>query len=689
VVSAAFPGPVTAELPEHEGPIPMRVGWFLGELKRRRVFRVALVYLAAAWVMIEVADTIFPYFDLPAWSVRLVISVVAVGFPFALVFGWVFDVTPTGVHRTPARPSEASPGALGPAVGWAAAGIFMLLLLMAGALSLWPGSRSSTDAGPAPPDLRTLAVLPFGNMSDEPGSEHFTDGIHEEVIAQLAGVADLSVISRTSVMEYKGVARNLRRVGQELGVGVVLEGSVRRADNRVRVTVQLIDARTDAHLWANTYDAELADVFAIQSQIARSIVDALEARLTGEERARMDRVPTRDAEAYALYLAASEHRSRAALFGGEAAVRREIELYEAAIRLDPDFALARAWLARAYCSLVWFNVGDPGASRARGRQEAERALALAPGLPEAHLAVGYYHYQCARDYDQALQAFLTALGMRPSDADGQAALAFVLRRQGRWQESIPYLRRALELAPRRPGLYANLGLSYEALRRYPEALHVYDTALGLMPDSLRFRLRRAVILLHWRGEPDSLRAIVREAPPTEQVSNRYLLARLDRNWEEALAALAVAPPERSTLLLRGTTYAALGDPARALAHADSALPLYDAWVREFPDAIGAYDGLSVALNLLGRDVESVEVTRHARGRARAMGDAWLEAEAVLNAAAAFARVGEADSALALLERAVRMPVPVVGYPVPRDPVWDRLREDPLFRFIARQWQEPL
>src|SRR5213593_2178895 len=344
---------------------------FLEEVKRRKVYRVAAAYVIAAGGIIQLASAAFPAWELPNWSLRLVIVLLLIGFPIALILAWAFDITSQGVKTTPA---PAAPGShlRRNVIMLVATGI--IISAAAGFFLLPRASARKID--------KSIAVLPFENLSDEKENAYFADGVQDDILTNLSKIGDLKVISRTSVMSYRGRAPNVRDIGKALGVSTILEGSVRRAGNRVRVNVQLIDATTDEHLWASDYDRDLTDVFAIQTDLAQKITEALQAKLSPIEKARIENKPTQNSEAYLAFL--QGHDLQSSSYEDLAKLRQGEDAYVRAITLDPNFALAFA----RYSQLESWIVHSYDASadrRAKARTLAERAIQLQPTLPEAHL----------------------------------------------------------------------------------------------------------------------------------------------------------------------------------------------------------------------------------------------------------------------------------------------------------------
>src|SRR3989475_2340737 len=376
---------------------------FFEELRRRKVYRVAAAYIVAAGFIIQIASSTFPAWELPNWSLRLVVALLLIGFPIALILAWAYDVTPQGIRATP---TTSAPGthrlrnlimliATGAVVS-AAAGFFLLPR----------ASGRKID--------KSIAVLPFENLSDEKENAYFADGMQDDILTNLSKIGDLKVISRTSVMSYRGSgARSAREIGKTLGVATLLEGSVRRIGNRVRVNVQLINADNDEHIWAEDYDRDLTDVFAIQTDLAQKISAVLQAKLSPNEKARLDRRPTQNSDAYLLFIQAHDYANRPEHFRDDS-LKAE-ELFEQAIKLDPKFAAAFAGLSMVE-SWMYHSFEPTPARREKARLNANESLRLQPNLPEGHLALGFSYYYGDRDYERALAEFEIAKRGLPNEA---------------------------------------------------------------------------------------------------------------------------------------------------------------------------------------------------------------------------------------------------------------------------------
>src|SRR5437588_3915240 len=387
---------------------------FFEELQRRKVYRVAAAYIIAAGFIIQIGSAVFPAWELPNWTLRFVVVLLLIGFPIALILAWAYDVTAQGIRATP---TVSAPGthrrrnlilliATGVIVS-AAAGFFLLPR----------ASARKID--------KSIAVLPFQNLSDEKENAYFADGIQDDILTNLSKIGDLKVISRMSVMSYRGEGtRNAREIGKALGVATLLEGSVRRVGNRVRVNVQLIDANNDEHVWAEDYDRDLTDVFAIQTDLAQKIASALQAKLSPNEKARLDRRPTQNPEAYLLFVQAHDWANRAEMFH-DTSLKAE-PLFEQAIKLDPNFAAAFAGLSMVE-SWVYHNSDPVPSRREKARLNAGEAMRLQPDLPEGHLALGFSYYYGARAYERSLAAFEIARRGLPNESQTYLAIGSIQR----------------------------------------------------------------------------------------------------------------------------------------------------------------------------------------------------------------------------------------------------------------------
>jgi TolB-like protein len=412
------------------------------ELKRRNVFRVGVAYAIVAWLLIEVAHTAFPTLQLPGWTTTLVTVLLIMGLPVALVIAWAFELTPDGIKRdSDVDRTESTTHVTGRKLDFAIIGLLVIAVVFMFVdnyvLEAEPEqaevATERVSGGVRGKREASIAVLPFTNRSPNPDDIYFTDGVHDDLLTQLAKIGAFSVISRTSVEEYRDTAKNLKEIASELGVANVMEGAVQRAGNRVRINVQLIDAGSDENLWAEVYDRELTteNLFDIQSEIAQAIAGALQATLTDSERAMIADVPTKNVAAYELYL-----QARRFSFGRtEVSFDTALELYEEALRLDPKFKLAWIGLASAYMNNYWIFGGNLK-DRENARDAIDQARALDPDFPELYMAEGFYWYWGHLDYDQAIIHLNKAIDQMPGNAEAHMWLGWASRRDGQWENAV-------------------------------------------------------------------------------------------------------------------------------------------------------------------------------------------------------------------------------------------------------------
>jgi len=438
---------------------------FFGELKRRNVYKVAVAYAIVGWLLVQIATQVFPFLEIPNWVVRLVIVLVAIGFPIALVIAWAFELTPGGIKHTedvdlPARSGSKKPTWIYVAVVGAA---FSIGLFFIGRCTARNGSTASPSELPA----KSIAVLPFESLSEEKGNAYFAEGIQDEIITRLAKVADLKVISRTSTQRFKSAPSDLREIAKQLGVMNILEGSVQKANDQVRVNVQLINAMTDAHLWAEIYDRKLTDIFAVESDIAKTIAEMLQVKLTGSEKTAMSKKPTENPEAHELYLKGRFFWNKRTATD----LRKSIDYFNQAIEKDPGYAPAYAALAQSWKLLPAFNGGAPQDCFPQAETAARKALALDDTSSTAHAALASLKGLSGFDYAGAIIEYERTLQLNPNDATARQWFANdTLANIGQNERELAELKRAVELDPLSLIINSNLGWAYIHLGRLDEAI---------------------------------------------------------------------------------------------------------------------------------------------------------------------------------------------------------------------------
>ena len=670
---------------------------FFTELKRRRVYSVAVAYVVVAWLLIQISTQVFPFFGIPNWVVRLVVLLSILGFPIAVVCAWAFEMTPEGikleedVDRRIIRKTGRKLTALIVIIAAVAAGVTVFRFLH---------SQQRIEAAKQPPravaiESKSIAVLPFENLSEEKANAYFADGMQDEILINLARIADLKVISRTSVMQYKTDAqRNLREIGQQLGVAFLLEGRVQRAANRVRVNAQLIDSRSDANVWAQTYDRDLADVFAIQSEIAKAIAEQLQAKLSPNEKKAIEQRPTTDLIAFDQYTRAKTLllTTGASPFQNKNFLEA-IQLLESATARDPAFHAAYCQLVFAHDSLY---AGDHVPSRLAAAEAAlQTASQLQPGSPETHLARGWHLYYALRDSQGALAELEIARRGLANDARIFTTMGYILRRQGKHEEGLRALEQAVALDPRNLDTLIQLSVSYNYLRRYAQEVALLDRAREVAPEDTGIAISRALVDYRALANPEPLSRYIeqlrRERPALlgEVSDSWFFCALVKHDWAGAEQALAALPQdgwvEGAVRLGRhfgeGLLARSMHDGARARAAFTAARLEQEQIVRTQEDyralcVLGLIDAAlgnkEAALQEGRRAVELLPITK----------DAMDGAALAVNLAQIYAWAGEKDLAIEQIAAVERVPNDLSYGDLKLHPDWDALRGDPRFEKIV-------
>ncbi len=653
---------------------------FFDEVKRRKVYRVAAAYIIAAGGAIQLASAAFPAWELPNWALRSVIVLLLLGFPVALMLAWAFDITMQGIQATP---ETAVPGrhrrrniimlfATGVIIS-AAAGFFLLPRVSARKID------------------KSIAVLPFENLSDERENAYFADGIQDDVLTNLSKIGDLKVISRTSVMSYRGKASNVREIGKALGVATVLEGSVRRIGNRVRVNVQLINASNDEHLWAEDYDRDLTDVFAIQTDLAQKIVRELQAKLSPVEKAQIERKPTKNGEAYLTFVQAHDSFTRPDKFRAD--TEKAEQLFEQATRLDPDFAEAFAGLAWVH-DWMYHTLDPTPARKEKARAAAARAVQLQPELPEAHLALGFYHYYCERNYEAALNEFAIAKRSLPNSAEVYMAIGAIERRQGKWAQSTANFEKAASLSPKDSFILVNLADNYRANKDFETADKIFDRAIEAAPNSLSARAEKAMLAFIWKGDLSMMQKDLADMPPGVDPEGLVTfgwvqLFMLQRKFPEALAALkqlpqAVPHDDKPREFFEGVIYTFLNDKEKARSAFERARPVVEEALRKSPDAASRHMTLGMILAGLDQKEAAIAEGKRAVELLPESQDALEGPKITLLLAQIYTWTSEPSQALQLLEHSLNTANGVTVPSLNLDPVWDPLRSDPRFQALIER-----
>lgn len=587
---------------------------FIQELKRRNVFRVGIAYAITTWLLLQVSDVVLGNIEAPGWVFKAIMLVLALGFPVVLLFAWAFELTPEGIRKEKDVDRTQS---ITPTTGRKLDYAIIALLALGLAYFIWESrfsvkesdsrekgsepfsvpaaveSMATSEKGSDPfsakraptSDEKSIAVLPFSTRSKVEDDQFFSDGMHDDLLTQLAKIGELKVISRTSVMEYRDTTKNLREIATELGVTNILEGAIQRSGDQVRINVQLIDAQTDEHLWAEIYDRELTteNLFAIQTEIAKSIAGALHATLSPEEQQRIEQAAlTQNLEALQAY-----RRGRLLVEDGDdESLQRAEQEAQLALQLDPNFAAAWALLARVHMGLVW-NGDRSDARLAAAKTAIEKGRAISPDLPELDIAEGYYYYWGFRDYAKAIRVLEPVLISYPNNAEVLKVLAFVYRRQGRFDETLQQLHRAFELEPRSIQTATALSETYQILRDFQRAQEFLHIAEAINPLSTRYQFTAGAVQYAIDGDPV---AAVRSWSHDESAVRfeiwraKAAMGNFDLSQDFAVFNGAFTLGEVKLLpeLMQGMSLRLSGDPAGAKPYLDQAIENYRSFLQANP-----------------------------------------------------------------------------------------------------------
>jgi len=674
---------------------------FVSELKRRNVYKVAIAYGVVAWLLMQVASQIFPFFEIPNWAVRLVVLLLIIGFPIALILAWAFELTPEGIKRaedvdltkSTTRRSSHKLLSITAVVAIVAAALFV-----GGRLNLFH-SKPSTTTGVA--SDKSIAVLPFDNLSRDPDNAYFAEGIQDEILTRLSKIADLKVISRTSTQHYKSAPDNLREIAKQLEVAHILEGSVQKSGDSVRVNVQLIKAANDSHLWADTFDRKLTDIFSVESEVAKTIAEQLRAKLTGQEEQVITAKPTDNPEAYDAYLRGLAYTLKTAATPANSLGAQKY--LRDAVKLDPKFALAWALLSNTESKgYITLNLQPTVALREEARQAAETALTLQPNLGEAVLAKGSYHYACLKDYDTAVRYFEQARPLLPNSSQIPESLAYVTRRRGQWDKSEAYFNEAERLDPRNVFLLSQHAQSYLLLRRFPEALRKLDQILNITPDDVDTLVFKGVIA---QAEGDLPRAAAFLAPlhpdadDTSAFQTQVYQAILERRPAQMIPRLKeiLAKPNPALGYFIGELRFWLGwaqevggEHAAAQETWRQARSELEPFLKEQPDNYQLIGDMALTSMALGDKAAALALAQKTTATSPLEKDAINGSAALEFLARVSAQAGAPDRAITAIQKLLSIPsggafaigIPLTPALLRLDPMFDPLRNDPRFQKLV-------
>jgi TolB-like protein len=665
---------------------------FFGELKRRNVYKVAVAYIVGGWALSQGIAQVFPVFDVPNWIIRLLVVLIIIGFPIALIFAWSFEITPEGVKRAEDVDVTKPHTIHGPWIYIVVAGAAVSIALFFLGRYTAPNQIMSGD------ENKSIAVLPFATLSDDRNDVYFADGVQDQILTNLARVSDLKVISHTSVRQYKtGAERNMREIGKQLGVAYIMEGSVQRARDRLRINAELIDARTDSHIWAETYDRTAADLFAIQSELAQSIATQLKAKLSPQQKAEIEEKPTQDLDAFELYLQAKTIiDSYINATDVRAALLQAVKSLDEAIKRDPNFVSAYCYSARANNLLFFFDL-DPTPERISLAEAAvNNALRLRPDSAEAHFARADYLFRCLRDYDRALEELGIARPGLPNSTPFFILSGYINRRRNHFPEAERDFSTAFALDPRNPNAYNLLADTYVLERRFPEAVRVYDNVLAAGETVPIVRFRRAGCILYGTGDFGPMREILAKFPDMEfaggQTPARCWIAMLDRDYARAEKFLGDSPRKDFqdvdfSFYFPKSWYQAMiardkGDSARATAAFRECREILAQRLTVKPEHARTIAVLAQVDAGLGQKELAVREAQHAIDLMPISKDIYDGALVLEGLAEVYTWTGERDRAIDLVQKLLTTP----GYTnygrLKFHPLWAPLRGDPRFDKIV-------
>jgi len=663
-----------------------------GEFKRRNVYKVAVAYIVAGWALSQGIAQVLPVFDVPTWIIRLVVVLIVIGFPIALAFAWAYEITPEGVKRAEDVDVTKPHMVHGP---W----LYIVLVGVAVSISLFfLGRYTAPNRIASGGENKSIAVLPFATLSDDRNDAYFADGVQDQILTNLARVSDLKVISHTSVRQYKtGAERNIREIGKQLGVAYIMEGSVQRARDRLRINAELIDARNDSHIWAETYDRSAADLFAIQSELAQSIATQLKAKLSPQQKAEIEEKPTQDLDAFEHYLQAKTIiDSYINATDVRAALLQAVKSLDEAIKRDPNFVSAYCYSARANDLLFFFDL-DPTPERISLAETAvSSALRLRPDSAEAHFARADYLFRCLRDYDRALEELAIARPGLPNSTPFFILSGYINRRRNHFPEAERAFSTASALDPRNPNAYNLLADTYVLERQFPEAVHVYDNVLAAGETVPIVRFRRAGSILYGTGDTGPMRDILEKFPGMEfaggQTPVRCWMAMLDHDYAQAEKFLADSSRKDFqdvdfSFYFPKSWYEAMiarekGDSVRAASAFRECREILAQRLIVKPEHARTIAVLAQVDAGLGNKELAVREAQHAIDLVPISKDIYDGALVLEGLAEVYTWTGERDRAIELVQKLLTMP----GYTnygrLKFHPLWAPLRGDPRFDNIV-------
>src|SRR5438876_2176263 len=674
----------------------MNRGPLFSELKRRNVYKVAVAYVVAGWALAQGVAQVLPGCNVPNGLIQLLVMLIVRGLPVALGLAWAFELTPAGIKRT-GEADETNAARAHKKRAWlyvVIIGAFVSMgLFFLGRYTAVPTQGTAKDVS-----AKSIAVLPFENLSDDKQNTYFADGVQDQILTNLAKASELRVISHTTVRQYKsGMPRNLREIGQQLDVTYILEGSVRRSGDRLRISAQLIDARTDSQIWAETYDRTAADLFAIQSELAESIVAQLEARLSPQQKAEIEQRPTQDLVAFELYLRAKQIVDSYLIAEDvRVAVLSALQSLDQAIKRDPDFVSAYCYIARANDLLYFFDLDATPDRILLAEAAVKAALRLRPDSAEAHFAMADFLFRCHRDYDGALRELAIARPGLPNDTAFFILSGYINRRRNNWAQAERDFSTAVTLDPRNPNAYNLLADTYNLQRRHLLAAQVYEGVLAAGERTPIVFFRRNSALFNGTGNSTALREVLAKNPDMDvgggQTPVRVFLALIDGNFSEAERVLAASPLEDFQDIdysfyfpkawFEAMIATAKGDSARATAAFSTARTILEQRLIIKPEHARTIAVLAQIDAGLGQKELALQEAQHAIDLMPLSKDIYDGALVLEGLAQVYTRTGEHDRAIEVLQKLVSIPSYINYARLKFHPLWKPLHGNPKFDKIV-------
>ena len=656
---------------------------FMAELKRRKVFRVAGVYALVAWLIIQIGESTFEALRLPEWALTFIIILLFTGFPIVIIIAWIFDKTPEGKIQLDKQNQDLRPVIRRKRTWFALGGITLGIIIGVFFARIYSPINVDNDVI----NNKSVAVLPFTPFTISEENQSFADGVHDDILTQLSKIEDIKVISRTSVMEYKNTTKKIKTIAQELNVANILEGSVRRAGDQIRIVAQLINADTDNHIWSETYDREYADIFAIQSDVAKQIAAALKATLTPEESDYIDEKPTDNLEAYDYFLKGKHFWNTYATKEGN---QKAVDMFNKATELDPDFALAYAWASIVHSILYGWESWDHTPERKElAKSTLDQAIAIDPHHPIVHLAEGTYQKDCLNNPQYALKEFEIAFMGEPNNGEISAYIGSAHESLGNWEQAEKALLKACELNPLDRFNARALGLFYRNGRQFQKADHYYNLAIQIDPEKADSYSLRAYNYLLGFGDIDQARSLLQEAElnvknPEELLPDQCWTEIFGRDYSKALSYARVHKEHYPETFLLGYTYSYLGQEELAQAEFDSLRIYWEEKVLEEPENSLFHSSLGVTFAYLGLKEKAIAEGQRGIDLLPVATNHRTKPVRIRSLAFIYLIAGEYDLAIEQFEYLLSIPSYTTKWGLRLNPIYDPLRENPRFQKLIAE-----